>query len=63
MTQDANKVAVNKVFKVCPECGYKDGFHIMLEKLETESEDNTFSVKLICPSCSQIYDVGLKANI
>lgn len=63
MSQDVDKVVVKEVFKICPECGYKDGFHIMLERMETESGDNTFSVKLICPSCSQIYDVGLKANI
>ncbi len=50
-----NKLDVDE-FKVCPECGYKDGFHNVFEGLKkTEA-----TWLLICPQCSSMYDIGLK---
>ena len=63
MAQDVEKVVVEEVFKECPKCGYKDGFHIMLERMKTDPEDKMLSIKMICPSCRQIYDAGLKLSM
>jgi len=40
-------------FKVCPSCGYKDGFHSMFKK----AEDITKWL-FICPSCHDVFDIG-----
>jgi hypothetical protein len=40
-------------FKICPLCGYKDGFHTMLKK---DKEDIRWL--FICPSCHEVFDVG-----
>jgi transposase-like protein len=40
--------------KVCPECGYSDGFHVMFKK----THDNLFEIRLICPSCHKVFDIG-----
>jgi uncharacterized Zn finger protein len=46
-------------FKICPSCGYEDGFHTMLKK-----EGNVMRWLFICPSCQNIFDIGqtLKEN-
>ena len=41
-------------FKICPSCGYKDGFHSMLKK-----EADAKRWLLICPSCHKVFDIGL----
>ena len=40
-------------FKVCPTCGYKDGFHSMFNK-----EDDITRWLFICPSCHHVFDIG-----
>ncbi len=50
------KVEIKKSFKVCPNCGYRDGFHIMLER----KGKKRIAMKLICPSCSVVFDAGLQ---
>jgi uncharacterized protein YbaR (Trm112 family) len=40
--------------KVCPACGYNDGFHVMFKK----AKGNTFEIKLICPSCHKLFSIG-----
>ncbi|HBH60229.1 MAG TPA: hypothetical protein DDX85_00490 [Nitrospiraceae bacterium] len=40
-------------FKVCPSCGYKDGFHSMFKKV-----DGITRWLFICPSCHSIFDIG-----
>lgn len=41
-------------FKVCPSCGYEDGFHTMLKK-----EEETMKWLFICPACHNVFDIGL----
>ncbi len=40
-------------FKVCPSCGYEDGFHTMLKK-----EEDVTKWLFICPACHNVFDVG-----
>lgn len=49
-------------FEVCPACGYKDGFHIILIK-EPTTPPSEMKFQLKCPSCSQIYDLNLYCSI
>ncbi len=53
MEYPVQEVKFKEVFKVCPACGYKDGFHSMFKKDEVR-------VKwlFICPSCHQVFDIG-----
>lgn len=39
--------------RVCPECGYQDGFHTMLK-----ARENGMKWLFICPSCHQVFDIG-----
>lgn len=47
-------VTLKDEFKVCPACGYQDGFHTMLKK-----ENRAVRLLLICPSCHAIFDPAL----
>jgi uncharacterized Zn finger protein len=47
------KITMENEFKVCPSCGYKDGFHSMLKK-----EGDITKWLFICPSCHNIFDIG-----
>lgn len=60
MVQEVHNIIMEKDFKVCPVCGYEDGFHSMFER---EDERGGLSWKFICPDCHNIFDIGLKANI
>ena len=42
-------------FRTCPICGYKDGFHTMLKR---DKEKDVVRWLFICPSCSEIFDIG-----
>lgn len=53
---ESKKIDVKKSLEVCPNCSYRDGFHIMLERNGKE----LFSLKLVCPNCSMVFDAGLK---
>ena len=55
------KKKIGKSFKVCPKCGYRNGFHIMFERL-SKGKKERYKIKLICPNCSQVFDVGFKAE-
>ncbi|MFV0436130.1 MAG: hypothetical protein ACK5PS_01865 [Desulfopila sp.] len=44
-------------FRVCPTCGYRDGFHSSF--LKTEGVTKWL---LVCPACHDIFDIGLTAN-
>jgi rRNA maturation endonuclease Nob1 len=54
-----NRVDMKNEFKICPVCGYGDGFHSMFEKLSGVEE---ISWKLICPDCHNVFDIGLKTK-
>jgi len=57
---EAKPVAVDRVFRTCPECQYRDGFHVALERGKGPGR-TTVLLRLICPSCHTVYDVGLGA--
>jgi len=48
-----NTISFENEFRICPLCGYEDGFHTMLRQDKT-------SVKwlFICPACHEIFDIG-----
>jgi hypothetical protein len=46
-------VTLEDDFKVCPTCGYEDGFHTMLKK-----EEDATRWLFICPSCHNVFDIG-----
>jgi len=52
------RVIVKDEFKVCPVCGYKDGFHSMLKR-----KQERFVWLFICPSCHAVFDVGYTADL
>ena len=58
MDYEVNKVEMDGEFKVCPECGYKDGFHSMF-KIEGEITRWYF----ICPNCHSVFDIGLTSPV
>lgn len=60
MKDEVTTLKVEKVFKVCPNCGYKNGFHAMFERI---GNGESFSWKLICPNCEKVFDIGLKVTI
>lgn len=60
MNEDVTPIKVDQVFKVCPNCEYKNGFHAMFER---KGKSASFSWKLICPNCEKIFDIGLKVSI
>ncbi len=53
MDYTINKVEMGEEFKICPECGYQDGFHSMFKK-----EGDITRWLFICPSCHSIFDIG-----
>jgi len=53
MDYEIKTVELNGEFKICPSCGYKDGFHSMFKK-ETDITKWLF----ICPSCHDVFDIG-----
>jgi predicted RNA-binding Zn-ribbon protein involved in translation (DUF1610 family) len=53
MEEKIHKIEFHQEFRVCPHCGYEDGFHTMLK----QEGDETLWL-FICPSCHKIYDVG-----
>lgn len=54
MSREINVIPFDKEFKVCPACKYRDGFHTMVKQ-----EDEQLKWLLICPSCREIFDIGL----
>ena len=40
-------------FKICPTCGYEDGFHSMFKK-----DGNVTKWLFIYPSCHNVFDIG-----
>lgn len=53
MAKKINSVDFDNEFRVCPVCGYTDGFHTMLRQ-----EDEKLKWLFICPSCHEIFDIG-----
>jgi hypothetical protein len=53
MDDEVRKIALEDEFKVCPSCGYEDGFHSMFKR-----EADITKWLFICPSCHHIFDIG-----
>jgi predicted RNA-binding Zn-ribbon protein involved in translation (DUF1610 family) len=53
MEYNVNKITIKDEFKICPECGYKDGFHSMFR-----IEGDVTKWLFICPSCHSVFDIG-----
>jgi hypothetical protein len=56
----AEPLKVEQSLRSCPQCDYDRGFHVALERTEGPQGANVL-VKLICPGCAAVYDVGLHA--
>ena len=52
MDYEIIKVKMDDEFKICPSCGYKDGFHSMFKK-----EQGLIRWLFICPSCHSVFDI------
>ena len=53
MDYEVKIVKMDTEFKVCPTCGYKDGFHSMFTR-----DGDTTKWLFICPSCHDVFDIG-----
>jgi hypothetical protein len=53
MDYEVESVQMKDEFKVCPSCGYKDGFHSMFKK-----EGDVTKWLFICPACHIVFDIG-----
>jgi hypothetical protein len=54
MERYAEKMQMEEEFRVCPQCGYRDGFHSMFRR-----QEDTIRWLLICPSCHKLFDIGI----
>ena len=56
---EVRRVDVGEEFRVCPECGYENGFHVTFRPAgQGDSMDWLF----VCPNCSSQFDLGLKVR-
>ena len=59
----ARSLEVPNSQRECPECGYQNGFHVSFHRTPPDERGNDVQIRLICPSCSAVYDIGLKARL
>jgi len=57
--KQVQKVDVEEEFRVCPECGYENGFHSMFRRA---ADGTSLKWLFICPNCSSWFDIGLTAS-
>jgi hypothetical protein len=48
-------------FEICEKCDYEGGFHITLHPALPPA-DHQVAMRLKCPNCGQVYDLGLRLN-
>ena len=53
MDYEVKDIKIDDEFKICPSCGYEDGFHSMFKK-----EGDSTKWLFICPSCHIVFDIG-----
>ena len=58
MSYEVKKVEMGQEFKVCPTCGYRDGFHSMFKR-----DKKQLRIFCICPSCHDIFDLDLSLEL
>ncbi len=51
MAYKVHDVDLDEEFKICPLCGYEDGFHTMLKKV-----DGKIKKLYICPRCHAVFN-------
>ena len=59
----ARRLEVTNWQRECPECGYQNGFHLSFHRIPADKQGNNTGLRLICPSCSTVFDVGLRARL
>jgi hypothetical protein len=57
---EATQVDIPAQLRMCPDCGYQNGFHVAFRRVEPSNGERTVAVQLICPSCSALLDIGLR---
>jgi hypothetical protein len=55
MDYTINEMAMDDEFKICPSCGYEDGFHSMFKK-----GPSGIKWLFICPACHAVFDIGFE---
>jgi len=64
---EARALSVEAWQHSCPQCGYENGFHISFRRPVPRgagrAADEEVAVWLICPSCSALFDVGLRTRL
>ena len=55
MNDKIHNIVFEDEFRICPVCGYKDGFHTMLQR---DKENDLVRWLFICSSCHEIFDIG-----
>lgn len=51
----AKKQELGQLFKVCPVCGYENGFHNSFRV----RKDGDYDWLFVCPNCASVFNVGL----
>jgi RNA polymerase subunit RPABC4/transcription elongation factor Spt4 len=54
MDYEVKSISMEDEFKICPACGYTDGFHSIFKK-----EGTIIRWLQVCPACHQVFDIGL----
>jgi hypothetical protein len=57
--EEVQTAEVGDEFRVCPSCGYENGFHIMFRP---SGSGDSLDWWFICPNCSSHFDLGLKVH-
>ncbi|MCG8638425.1 MAG: hypothetical protein MI862_01755 [Desulfobacterales bacterium] len=58
MEEKIYSVEFKEEFRVCPECGYTDGFHTVLRR-----DADRIKWLFICPACHKMFDIGATVNL
>ena len=53
MKKSITEITFEEEFRICPVCGYQDGFHSMLKQGK-----DYIQWLFICPSCHETFDIG-----
>ncbi len=53
------KILIEEELRICPQCGYEDGFHTSFVRQGKEK----CKVILICPSCHSRYDPNWDVDV
>ncbi len=57
MKKTVTEIPFEEEFRICPVCGYQDGFHSMLKQ-----KKDHIQWLFICPSCHEVFDIGRRLD-